>query len=274
MEEGDNMITAYRNHVQPMALGEDPRRIMAELMGKVTGTSRGKGGSMHMFSPEKGFWGGHGIVGGQIPLGAGLAFADQYLGRNNVTLTYMGDGAIRQGSWHETANLAMLWKLPVVFCVENNGYAMGTSVERTAGQTPIHKLGEGYDMPNRAVDGMDPIAVYDAVHEAAERARRGDGPTLLEIRTYRYKGHSMSDPQKYRTKEEVAEYQAKDPITLCLNKIKEKNWATEEEITSINQRVKDLVAECVKFAEESDFPDASELYQGIYAQEDYPFIKN
>jgi pyruvate dehydrogenase E1 component alpha subunit len=274
MEDGDNMITAYRNHVQPMALGEDPRRIMAELMGKVTGTSRGKGGSMHMFSPDKGFWGGHGIVGGQIPLGAGLAFADQYFGRKNVTLTYMGDGAIRQGAWHETANLAMLWKLPVVFCVENNGYAMGTSVERTAGQTPIHKLGEGYDMPNRAVDGMDPIAVYDAVYEASERARRGDGPTLLEIRTYRYKGHSMSDPQKYRTKEEVAEYQAKDPITLCLNKIKEKNWATEEEIESIIQRVKDVVAECVKFAEESDFPDASELYQGIYAQEDYPFIKN
>jgi len=274
MEEGDNMITAYRNHVQPMALGEDPRRIMAELMGKVTGTSRGKGGSMHMFSPDKGFWGGHGIVGGQIPLGAGLAFADKYLGRNNVTLTYMGDGAIRQGAWHETANLAMLWKLPVVFCVENNGYAMGTSVERTAGQTPIHKLGEAYDMPNRAVDGMDPIAVYDAVYEASERARRGDGPTLLEIRTYRYKGHSMSDPQKYRTKEEVAEYQAKDPITLCLNMIQEKNWATQEEIDSINQRVKDLVAECVKFAEESDFPDASELYQGIYAQEDYPFIKN
>jgi pyruvate dehydrogenase E1 component alpha subunit len=229
---------------------------------------------MHMFSPDKGFWGGHGIVGGQIPLGAGLAFADQYAGRKNVTLTYMGDGAIRQGAWHETANLAMLWKLPVVFCVENNGYAMGTSVERTAGQTPIHKLGEAYDMPNRAVDGMDPIAVYDAVHEAAERARRGDGPTLLEIRTYRYKGHSMSDPQKYRSKEEVAEYQAKDPIALCLNMIKEKNWATEEEINSINQRVKDLVAECVKFAEESDFPDASELYKGIYAQEDYPFIKN
>ena len=274
MEEGDNMITAYRNHVQPMALGEDPRRIMAELMGKVTGTSRGKGGSMHMFSPDKGFWGGHGIVGGQIPLGAGLAFADKYLGRNNVTLTYMGDGAIRQGAWHETANLAMLWKLPVVFCVENNGYAMGTSVERTAGQTPIHKLGEAYDMPNRAVDGMDPIAVYDAVYEASERARRGDGPTLLEISTYRYKGHSMSDPQKYRTKEEVAEYQAKDPITLCLNMIQEKNWATQEEIDSINQRVKELVAECVKFAEESDFPDASELYQGIYAQEDYPFIKN
>ena len=274
MEDGDNMITAYRNHVQPMALGEDPRRIMAELMGKVTGTSRGKGGSMHMFSPDKGFWGGHGIVGGQIPLGAGLAFADQYAGRKNVTLTYMGDGAIRQGAWHETANLAMLWKLPVVFCVENNGYAMGTSVERTAGQTPIHKLGEAYDMPNRAVDGMDPIAVYDAVHEAAERARRGDGPTLLEIRTYRYKGHSMSDPQKYRSKEEVAEYQAKDPIALCLTMSKEKNWATEEEVNSINQRVKDLVAECVKFAEESDFPDASELYKGIYAQEDYPFIKN
>jgi pyruvate dehydrogenase E1 component alpha subunit len=272
MQEGDNMITAYRNHVQPIALGEDPRRIMAELMGKVTGTSRGKGGSMHMFSPDKGFWGGHGIVGGQIPLGAGLAFADQYNGKKNVTLTYMGDGAIRQGSWHETANLAMLWKLPVVFCVENNGYAMGTSVERTANHTEIYKLGLGYDMPCRAVDGMDPVAVYDAIYEATERARKGDGPTLLEIRTYRYKGHSMSDPQKYRTKEEVAEYQAKDPITLCLNKIKEEKWATDEEIATIDQRVKDLVAECVKFGEESDFPDPSELYQGVYAQEDYPFI--
>jgi pyruvate dehydrogenase E1 component alpha subunit len=272
MQEGDNMITAYRNHVQPIALGEDPRRIMAELMGKVTGTSCGKGGSMHMFSPDKGFWGGHGIVGGQIPLGAGLAFADQYNGKKNVTLTYMGDGAIRQGSWHETANLAMLWKLPVVFCVENNGYAMGTSVERTANHTDIYKLGLGYDMPCRAVDGMDPVAVYDAVYEATERARKGDGPTLLEIRTYRYKGHSMSDPQKYRTKEEVAEYQAKDPITLCLNKIKEEKWATDEEIATIDQRVKDLVAECVQFAEESDFPDPSEVYQGVYAQEDYPFI--
>ena len=227
---------------------------------------------MHMFSPDKGFWGGHGIVGGQIPLGAGLAFADQYNGKKNVTLTYMGDGAIRQGSWHETANLAMLWKLPVVFCVENNGYAMGTSVERTANHTEIYKLGLGYDMPCRAVDGMDPVAVYDAVYESAERARKGDGPTLLEIRTYRYKGHSMSDPQKYRSKEEVAEYQAKDPITLCLNKIKEEKWATDEEIATIDQRVKDLVAECVKFAEESDFPDPSEVYQGVYAQQDYPFI--
>ncbi|MEY2962776.1 MAG: hypothetical protein RL754_37 [Bacteroidota bacterium] len=274
MEEGDKMITAYRNHVQPIALGEDPRRIMAELMGKVTGTSRGKGGSMHMFSPDKGFWGGHGIVGGQIPLGAGLAFADMYKGKKNVTLTYMGDGAIRQGAWHETANLAMLWKIPVVFIVENNGYAMGTSVARTANHTDIHKLGDGYEMPNRAVDGMDPIAVYDAVYEAMERARRGDGPTLLEIRTYRYKGHSMSDPQKYRTKEEVAEYQAKDPITMVLNKIKENKWATDAEIEAIDQRVKDLVAECVQFAEESDFPDPSELYQGVYAQEDYPFIKD
>ena len=274
MEKGDKMITAYRNHVQPIALGEDPRRIMAELMGKVTGTSRGKGGSMHMFSPELGFWGGHGIVGGQIPLGAGLAFADKYNGKKNVTLTYMGDGAIRQGSWHETANLAMLWQLPVVFIVENNGYAMGTSVARTANHTDIHKLGDAYDMPNRPVDGMDPIAVYDAVHEAMERARKGDGPTLLEIRTYRYKGHSMSDPQKYRTKDEVAEYQAKDPITLCLNKIKEKKWATDAEIEEIIQRVKGLVKECVDFAEASDFPDASEVYQGVYAQEDYPFIKD
>ena len=274
MQEGDKMITAYRNHVQPIALGEDPRRIMAELMGKVTGTSRGKGGSMHMFSPDKGFWGGHGIVGGQIPLGAGLAFADKYNGKNNVTLTYMGDGAIRQGAWHETANLAMLWNLPVVFIVENNGYAMGTSVERTANHTEIYKLGLGYDMACKPVDGMDPVAVHDAVYEAIERARNGEGPSLLEIRTYRYKGHSMSDPQKYRSKEEVAEYQAKDPITLCLNKIKENNWATEEEIKAIDQRVKALVNECVQFAEESPYPDPSEVYQGVYAQEDYPFIKN
>src|SRR6056300_172030 len=273
MEEGDNMITAYRNHVQPMALGEDPRRIMAELMGKVTGTSRGKGGSMHMFSPEKGFWGGHGIVGGQIPLGAGLAFADKYLGRNNVTLTYMGDGAIRQGAWHETANLAMLWKLPVVFCVENNGYAMGTSVERTAGQTPIHKLGEGYDMPNRAVDGMDPIAVYDAVHEAAERARRGDGPTLLEIRTYRYKGHSMSDPQKYRTKDEVSEWQSKDPIEHVLGVIKENNFLTEKEIKEIQDWVKNEVKESIEFADKSPLPEAEELYKDVYVQDDYPYVK-
>ena len=191
----DKMITSYRCHVQPIGLGVDPRRIMAELYGKATGTSQGLGGSMHIFSKEHNFYGGHGIVGGQIALGAGLAFADKYFDRVAVTLTFMGDGAVRQGAFHETLNLAMLWKLPVVFIVENNHYAMGTSVERTANHVDIRKLGLGYEMPCQEVDGMHPEPVAEAVYEAVERARRGDGPTLLDIRTYRYRGHSMSDAQ-------------------------------------------------------------------------------
>ncbi len=272
MEKGDKMITAYRNHVQPIGLGVDPRKVMAELMGKKDGTSHGKGGSMHIFSKEHHFYGGHGIVGGQIPLGAGLAFADKYQGNKNVTLTYMGDGAIRQGAFHETANLAMLWNLPVVFIVENNGYAMGTSVERTANHTDIWKLGLGYEMPCKPVDGMTPEVVYDAMHEAMERARKGGGPTLLEIRTYRYKGHSMSDAQHYRTKDEVKEYQKKDPITHVLDVIKSKKYASEKEVKKIDDRVKALVAECVAFGEKSEFAPADWVYKGVYAQEDYPFI--
>lgn len=273
MEKGDKMITAYRNHVQPIGLGEDPRRIMAELMGKSTGTSGGKGGSMHMFSKEHHFYGGHGIVGGQIPLGAGLAFADKYLDKSHVTLTYMGDGAVRQGSFHETLNLAAMWNLPVVFIVENNGYAMGTSVERSASHTEIWKLGLGYDIPCNPVEGMDPVSVYEGVKVAVDRARKGEGPTLLEIKTYRYKGHSMSDAQHYRTKDEVAEYQKIDPITTCKETILEKKYATQKEIAEIDQRVKDLVNECVRFADESPFPSADELYKDVYAQNDYPFIK-
>lgn len=274
MEEGDKMITAYRNHVQPIGMGVDPRKVMAELLGKVTGTSEGNGGSMHMFSKEHHFYGGHGIVGGQIPLGAGLAFGDKYAGRNNVTLCYMGDGATRQGAFHETMNLAMLWNLPVVFVIENNGYAMGTSVERTANHTDIWKLGLGYEMPCGPVDGMDPEKVYDAMYEAVERARSGGGPTLLEVRTYRYKGHSMSDAQHYRTKDEVAEYQEKDPITTVLKKIKSKKYASAAQIEEIDQRVKDLVNECVKFAEDSPFPEPENLYAHVYSEENYPFIKN
>jgi pyruvate dehydrogenase E1 component alpha subunit len=273
MEENDKMITAYRNHVQPIALGVDPRKIMAELCGKVTGTSQGNGGSMHMFSKEHNFYGGHGIVGGQIPLGAGLAFADKYKGNGGVTLCYMGDGAIRQGSFHETMNLAMLWKLPVVFIVENNGYAMGTSVARTANHSDLYKLGLGYEMPCEPVDGMDPTIVYPAMQEAIDRARKGDGPTLLEMRTYRYKGHSMSDAQHYRTKEEVAEFQKRDPIGIVHKILQDKKYATEEDFKAIDVRVKDLVAECVKFADESEFPTADNLYKNVYIQEDYPFIK-
>ena len=272
MEQGDKMITAYRNHVQPIGLGVDPRKIMAELLGKVTGTSRGKGGSMHMFSKEHNFFGGHGIVGGQIPLGAGMAFADKYLDKKHVTLCYMGDGAVRQGSLHETFNMAMLWKLPVVFIVENNGYAMGTSVERTANHTDIYKLGLGYEMPCAPLEGMDPAVVYDAVYEAVERARRGEGPSFLEIRTYRYKGHSMSDAQHYRTKDEVADYQKIDPILTAKEVIVKKKWATDSEIQAIDARVKELVAECVQFAEESPYPSAEELWQHVYVDQDYPFI--
>ena len=268
----DRMITAYRNHVHPIALGVDPRRIMAELYGKDTGTSHGLGGSMHIFSKEHHFYGGHGIVGGQIPLGAGLAFADKYNETGAVTLTFMGDGATRQGSLHETFNLAMNWKLPVVFICENNHYAMGTSVERTANHPDIWKLGLGYEMPCEPVDGMNPVSVAEKVFEAVERARRGDGPTFLDIRTYRYRGHSMSDAQHYRTKEEVEEYKKIDPITQVLDVIKAKKYATDAEIEAIDERVKDLVAECEKFAEESPFPQKNVMYDVVYEQENYPFL--
>jgi len=268
------MITAYRNHVQPIGMGVDPRRVMAELFGKVTGTSKGMGGSMHIFSKEHRFYGGHGIVGGQIPLGAGLAFADKYFKRDSVTLCYMGDGAVRQGSFHESMNLAMLWQLPVVFVCENNGYAMGTSVARTSKFTEIWKLGLGYEMPCGPVDGMDPVTVAEEMSKAIERARKGDGPTFLEMKTYRYRGHSMSDAQHYRTKEEVEEYKKIDPITKVLDVIREKKYATDEEIRKIDKRVKDLVKECEDFAESSEFPPKEQLYETVYEQKDYPFLQH
>lgn len=270
----DRFITAYRNHVQPIALGVEPKHIMAEMFGKITGCSKGNGGSMHMFSKEHNFFGGHGIVGGQIPLGAGLAFADKYNENDSVTLCFMGDGAVRQGAFHEALNLAMLWKLPVIFIIENNGYAMGTSVERTANHSELWKLGLGYEMPCCPVDGMDPVAMFEKVSEAATRARKGDGPTLLEAKTYRYKGHSMSDAQHYRTKDEVAEYQKIDPITTVLEVIKNKKYASEKEIEDINQEVKKIVVEAVQFAEESPFPTEQDLYDSVYEQADYPFIKD
>lgn len=269
----DKMITSYRNHVHPIALGVDPKQVMAELYGKGTGTSQGLGGSMHIFSKEHNFYGGHGIVGGQIPLGAGLAFADKYFDRQAVTLVFMGDGAVRQGALHETFNLAMLWKLPVIFICENNQYAMGTSVKRTANHEEIWKLGLGYEMPSLPVDGMNPVTVAEAVYEAVERARRGDGPTFLDIRTYRYRGHSMSDAQHYRTKDEVEEYRKIDPITQVLDVIKANGYATDAEIEAIDARVKDLVAECEKFAENSAYPEKNVMYDTVYAQQDYPFLK-
>lgn len=270
----DSMITAYRDHAHAIARGMSPNEIMAELYGKVTGCSKGKGGSMHMFSKEHNFYGGHGIVGGQIPLGAGVAFAEKYKGTTNVNVCYMGDGAVRQGALNETFNMAMLWKLPVIFVCENNGYAMGTSVARTTNMVDIYKIGLGFDMPCAPVDGMDPVAVHNAMDEAVQRARNGEGPTFLEMRTYRYKGHSMSDPAKYRTKEEVEVYKSKDPVEVVRRAIEEKKYADEAWFEQINQKIKDLVEESVKFAEESAYPEPSELYQDVYVQNDYPYIRD
>ena len=225
-----------------------------------------------MFDAEHRFFGGHGIVGGQIPLGAGIAFADQYRGNDSVTICYMGDGAVRQGAMHETFNISMTWKVPVIFIIENNNYAMGTSVERTSNVTDLYKLGLAYDMPSEPVDGMSVEAVHQAMEKAADRARKGDGPTLLEMNTYRYKGHSMSDPAKYRTKEEVESYKARDPIEMVLKTIRDNKFATEEEIGIINNKIRDIVEDSVKFAEESPYPEASELYTDVYVQSDYPYI--
>jgi pyruvate dehydrogenase E1 component alpha subunit len=268
----DKWITAYRDHGHPLALGTDPKAIMAELYGKATGTTKGKGGSMHIFDKSKNFMGGHGIVGAQVPMGAGIAFAEKYLKTGNVCMCYMGDGAVRQGAFHEALNLAMLWKLPVIFVIENNGYAMGTSVQRTSNVTELYTLGESYDMPSEPVDAMSVEAVHEAVARAAERARKGDGPTLLEFRTYRYKGHSMSDPAKYRSKEEVEEYKQRDPVEVVKNTLLSNGWITDAEIEALEAKIAGIVEECVKFAEESPYPDASEAFTDVYVEPNYPFV--
>jgi len=271
LNQEDSMITTYRDHAHALAKGVSANSIMAEMYGKSTGCSKGKGGSMHMFSKEFNFYGGHGIVGGQIPLGAGIAFAEKYKGTKNVNVCYMGDGAVRQGALNETFNMAMLWKLPVIFVCENNGYAMGTSVERTTNMVDLYKIGLGFDMPCAPVDGMDPVAVHNAMDEAAQRARNGEGPTFLEMRTYRYRGHSMSDPAKYRTKDELEEYKAKDPIEQVREAILAEKYADQAWIEEIEAKVKQIVDDAVKFAEESPFPEVEELYKDVYVQQDYPY---
>ncbi|HEY0298044.1 MAG TPA: pyruvate dehydrogenase (acetyl-transferring) E1 component subunit alpha [Arachidicoccus sp.] len=268
----DPFITAYRDHGLGIAKGISPNAAMAELYGKVTGVAKGKGGSMHFFSKEHYFFGGHGIVGAQIGVGAGLAFAEQYRGTDNVALCFFGDGAARQGVLHETFNLAMLWNLPVVFICENNHYAMGTSIERTSNVVDIYKLADAYDMPGDVVDGMNPETVHEAVARAVKRAREKGGPTLLEIKTYRYKGHSISDPGKYRTKEELEEYKSKDPIGVIVKKMKDNNIASDEEIAAIDARINKLVEDAVTFAEESPFPEAEAVLQDVYVDENYPYI--
>ncbi|WP_026462336.1 pyruvate dehydrogenase (acetyl-transferring) E1 component subunit alpha [Adhaeribacter aquaticus] len=274
LTKDDKWITAYRDHAQPLALGTSPNAVMAELFAKATGCSKGKGGSMHIFDKAVNFVGGHGIVGGQVPLGAGLAFAEKYNKTGNLCICFMGDGAVRQGALHETFNMAMLWKLPVIFVIENNGYAMGTSVKRSSNVTELYKLGLSYEMPSEPVNGMKVEDIHNAVARAAERARAGEGPTLLEFKTYRYKGHSMSDPAKYRTKEELEEYRNQDPIEDVRQSIMENNFATEEELAAIDAKIKEQVNESVEFAENSPYPTADELFKDIYVQEDYPYVQD
>ncbi|HEY1113545.1 MAG TPA: pyruvate dehydrogenase (acetyl-transferring) E1 component subunit alpha [Chitinophagaceae bacterium] len=268
----DAFITAYRDHGLAIAKGVSVNSCMAELYGKATGCAKGKGGSMHFFGKDVNFYGGHGIVGAQIGTGAGIAFAEQYRGTDNVCLTFFGDGAARQGMLHETFNMAMNWKLPVIFICENNNYAMGTSVQRTSNVIDIYKLADAYDMPSDSIDGMTAESVHEGVSRAVKRAREKGGPTLLEIKTYRYKGHSISDPQKYRTKEEVEEYKVKDPIAALLQNIQNNKLVSEEEINAINKRVDEAVAESVRFAEESPWPSDDEVLKDIYVDPNYPFI--
>lgn len=268
----DPFITAYRDHGLGLAKGMSANSCMAELYGKATGCSKGKGGSMHFFSAEHKFFGGHGIVGAQIGTGAGLAFAEKYNGTDNVVICFFGDGAARQGILHETFNLAMLWKLPVIFICENNNYAMGTSIERTSNVIDIYKLADAYEMPADKVDGMTPESVHESVARAVKRAREGDGPTLLELKTYRYKGHSISDPQKYRSKEEVDEFKDQDPIIKVKNTILENDFATLEDLKVIDDRIDAVVEQSVKFAEDSPWPDDSEVYKDVYIDKNYPFI--
>ena len=268
----DPFITGYRDHGLALAKGMSPNAAMAELYGKATGCSKGKGGSMHLFDKANYFFGGHGIVGAQIGTGAGLAFAEQYRGSKNVVLCFFGDGAARQGMLHEVFNLAMLWKLPVVFICENNNYAMGTSIERTSNVIDIYKLADAYEMPSDKLDGMTPEIVHEGVARAVKRARDGEGPTLIEMKTYRYRGHSVSDPQKYRSKDEVEEYKDQDPIIKVRKTILDNQFATEATLQEIDEKINGIVEASVKFAEDSPWPDDSEVLKDVYIDQNYPFI--
>jgi len=265
LKEGDYAITSYRDHVQAMIAGITPEAVMAELYGKATGNVGGKGGSMHMFSKEKGFYGGHGIVGGQIGVGTGMAYAQKYKGTDNVTLCFFGEAAVNQGIFHESLNMAQLWKLPCIYICENNQYGMGTSQKRAMSISSIAKKAEGYAMAGEFVDGMDVMAVREATLRAIERARKDGSPTLLEIRAYRYMGHSMSDPGKYRTTEEIKKYQERDPIILFQDSLKEAKVFTDKDFEALVAKATAEVDKAVKFADESPFPDESELFTDIFA---------
>ncbi|HXC57275.1 MAG TPA: pyruvate dehydrogenase (acetyl-transferring) E1 component subunit alpha [Rhizomicrobium sp.] len=265
-KDGDQVITAYRDHGHMLACGMDPKAVMSELTGRASGYSKGKGGSMHMFSAEKQFYGGHGIVGAQVPLGTGLAFANKYRGNDAVSITYFGDGASNQGQVYEAFNMAELWKLPVVYVIENNQYAMGTSVERSSAETHFFKRGASFNIPGEQVDGMDVEAVQAAARKALAHCRAGNGPIILEMKTYRYRGHSMSDPAKYRTREEVTAVREKrDPIEHLGQKLVARKLASEDDLKAIDKDIRGIVNAAAEFATESPEPDAAELYTDVMA---------
>jgi len=266
-EKGDEIITAYRDHGHMLACGMDPREVMAELTGRAGGSSKGKGGSMHMFSVENDFYGGHGIVGAQVSIGTGLGLANKYKGNGKVAFVYFGDGAANQGQVYESFNMAELWKLPVVYVIENNQYAMGTSVERSSSEIHLYKRGISFNIPGEPVDGMDVLAVREAAEKAADHARAGKGPYILEMNTYRYRGHSMSDPAKYRTREEMEEVRkTRDPIDHVAQRLQAEGWADEASLKAIEAEVKRIVLDAAEYAQSSPEPDASELMNDIYVE--------
>lgn len=263
-KEGDAVITTYRDHAHMLSCGMDPKGIMAELTGRIGGFSKGKGGSMHMFSVEKKFYGGHGIVGANVPLGTGLAFAQKYKGSDNITFTYFGDGAANQGQVFESFNMAALWQLPVIYVIENNEYAMGTSVKRSHASVELYKLGEPFGIPGMQVNGMDVLSVYEAAKKAIAHVRGGKGPMLMELKTYRYRGHSMSDPAKYRSKEEVEKYkEERDAINAFKNYLTKQGFMSEASLKTIEDEVKALVNGAAEYAKESPEPDATELWTDV-----------
>lgn len=263
-QPGDSTITSYRDHGHIILSGTNPKYVLAELTGRASGCSKGKGGSMHMFNVEGKFYGGHGIVGAQVPIGTGIAFAEKYLGTNNICFTFLGDGAINQGQTYEAFNMAAMWGLPVVYIIENNAYSMGTSVERSTAMRELHKKGDSFGIQGFSVDGMDIDEVYSAVKQAAEFTRKNSKPILLEMKTYRYRGHSMSDPAKYRTKEEVEKYKELDPLTIIKTGILKHKYATEGDLKEIEQKVKAIVYEAAEFATADSLPDEDELYTQVY----------
>jgi len=270
----DAVVTGYRQHGIALGRGLSSKSCLAELCGKSSGCVKGKGGSMHFFSKEHRYFGGNGIVGAQIPIGTEIAFAEKYRGTDLLCVTMFGDGAARQGALYEAFNMAMTWKLPIIYVVENNGYAMGTSVSRTSNVHDLYKIGAAFDMPSEAVDGMNPMSVHEAFERASNHVRSGEGPYFLEIKTYRYKGHSVSDPGKYRSKEELQQYMDRDPVKSMETMILEQNIATSKEVEKIKELIKNEIEEAAQFADESPYPDPEDIYEDNYTQKDYPFMKD